>query len=313
MRTYASNALSIGAAAALLAGCGGSQLPSAEPGAAPQSRVVTTQADRSRSWMLPEAKREHLLYVSDPLDHEVYVYSLPDGKIVGTLTGLVNPGGECSDKAGHVWITLNVGGLGPGTLVEYAHGGTKPIATLNDSDPPQHCSVDPTTGNLAVAPAYGGQRGVAIYAKARGLPKYHHARNAGPWDCAYDNSGNLFVAATIGPITSKVYWLPKGGVGLLKYSLYPPVYADSGVGWDGQHLVVTPDGTNLYQYMQHSQVGDTVLKGAGIDYTASLWIRGSTLIVAAGQEVAFFAYPSGGYPFKVMQNPYNADGVTVSI
>ena len=303
-------ALSI-AAAALLAACGGSQPPIGVPGAMPQSRVVTTQPDRSASWMLPEAKRKHLLYVSAPLDHKVYVYSLPADKLVGTLTGLVNPAGECSDKVGHVWIALNVGGLGPGTLVEYARGSTKRIAKLDDSDPPQHCSVDPTTGNLAVAPAFGGSRGIAIYAKARGLPKYHRAKNAGPWDCAYDSSGNLFVAASIDQYTSYTYWLPKGGVRILRYMLHPPVYADSGVAWDGQHLVVIPG--DLYQYNKHSQVGMTVLQGVGIDWTASLWIRGSTLIVVNGNEVAFYAYPRGGYPLKIMNNAYTGDGVTVSI
>lgn len=186
------------ATAGSLVGCGGSQPPIAAPDAMPQSPTIATHAARGGSWMLPEARREQLLYVSDPLDHEVYVYSLPAGKIVGALTGLVNPGGECSDKAGHVWIALNVGGLGPGTMVEYAHGGTKQIATSDDNDPPWHCSVDPVTGDLAVAPDYHGS-GVAIYAKARGSPKYHSAKAAGPWDCVYDSSGNLFVAATVGP------------------------------------------------------------------------------------------------------------------
>ncbi|HEY6325589.1 MAG TPA: hypothetical protein VIW73_03595 [Candidatus Cybelea sp.] len=305
--------LSIGVAAALLAGCGGSQLPTGVAGTTQQSPTIATHANRDGSWMLPGAKSGKLLYVSAPVDQKVYVYSLPAGQLVGTLTGLVNPAGECSDKAGHVWIALNVGGLGPGTVVEYARGGTKPIAKLDDSDPPQHCSVDPTTGNLAVAPAYGGHRGIAIYANARGLPKYHRAKNADPWDCVYDNSGNLFVAAAIGPYASKLYWLRKGAATVTKYFLYPPEYADDGIGWDGQHLVISPDGYDLYQYTQHNQVGETVLKGGGFDTTASLWIQGSTLIAVNGYAVAFYAYPSGGYPFKVMNNAYSADGLTVSI
>jgi hypothetical protein len=54
-------ALASYAAIAMLAGCGGSQLPIAAPGAMPQSRAIAARADRSGSWMLPEAKGENLL------------------------------------------------------------------------------------------------------------------------------------------------------------------------------------------------------------------------------------------------------------
>jgi hypothetical protein len=43
-------------AAAMLAGCGGSQPPISAPGAMQQSTPITTHADRPGSWMLPEAK-----------------------------------------------------------------------------------------------------------------------------------------------------------------------------------------------------------------------------------------------------------------
>ena len=56
MRTFARNryAPSIIIAAALLAGCGGSQPPIGAPGAIPQSRVAASPAERGGSWMLPE-------------------------------------------------------------------------------------------------------------------------------------------------------------------------------------------------------------------------------------------------------------------
>jgi phospholipase C len=46
-------ALSISAAVAFLAACGGSQPPIGAPGAMPQSRASATQADRGGSWMAP--------------------------------------------------------------------------------------------------------------------------------------------------------------------------------------------------------------------------------------------------------------------
>ncbi len=117
--------------------------------------------------MLPEAKGDHLLYVSGPGTGKAYVYSYPGAKLVGTLTGFVASLGVCTDKAGDVWIADDTGGgLRPGTMIEYAHGGTTPIATLNDGDPPLNCSVDATTGNLAVASNYHSLR-VAISPRRR--------------------------------------------------------------------------------------------------------------------------------------------------
>ena len=52
-------------AAALLAGCGGSQPPIGAPGAMPQSQAIASHAARGKSWMLPEAAPTELLYVAD--------------------------------------------------------------------------------------------------------------------------------------------------------------------------------------------------------------------------------------------------------
>jgi hypothetical protein len=57
------HALSI-SATAVLAACGGSRPPIGAPGAMPQTPASVAQADRGRSWMLPEASSKDLLYVS---------------------------------------------------------------------------------------------------------------------------------------------------------------------------------------------------------------------------------------------------------
>jgi hypothetical protein len=73
MKNLARFALTI-SAAALFAGCGGSQPPIGALGAMPQSRAIATHADRGGSWMLPEAKSEDLLYVTG--DGESYVFPM---------------------------------------------------------------------------------------------------------------------------------------------------------------------------------------------------------------------------------------------
>jgi len=104
MKTFDLSRYALGGcvAVAMLAGCGGSQQPIGAPGAMPQTSALATHADRGKSWMLPEAKADDLLYISNV--YTVTVYSYPKGKHVGTLKGFYEPFGECSDSAGNVFI-----------------------------------------------------------------------------------------------------------------------------------------------------------------------------------------------------------------
>ena len=85
-------AITIGAAAALLAGCGGSQPPIVASGAMTRGRAP-----------LQHATDSDLLYVVDST-RGVYVYRYPSGEEVGLLK--VNASaGLCSDKKGDVFVT----------------------------------------------------------------------------------------------------------------------------------------------------------------------------------------------------------------
>src|ERR1700691_6238626 len=115
-------ALSACVTVAMLAGCG-SQAPIGAPGATPQRQAVGAYAERGKSWMLPEAKDEDLLYSGqDP----VYVFSYPSGKAVGSLYTGAPTDGMCSDEKGDVFLTGQQGS----SLTEYAHGGSQPVAYL---------------------------------------------------------------------------------------------------------------------------------------------------------------------------------------
>jgi hypothetical protein len=155
-------ALIMGAAVAFLPGCGGSP-PSGTPGAMPQSLAIARHAEHGRSWMLPEAKRENLLYAVGGCAGTC-VLSYPDGNMVGSLgtRGLA----DCSDGAGNVYISTP-----DATVVEYAHGGTAPTKTLDvPGTLALGCSVDPTTGNLAVIFQGGSYIDVAVFTGAEGAP-----------------------------------------------------------------------------------------------------------------------------------------------
>ena len=116
------------AALALLAGCGNvspvatravgsfqqssaqswfgqlSEIPAGTTSAV-QGSAIVVHPNHARSWMEPDAKIKDLLYVTNRGYNDVLVYSYPQDKLVGTLTGnLLFPDGVCTDKKGDVWI-----------------------------------------------------------------------------------------------------------------------------------------------------------------------------------------------------------------
>lgn len=150
-------AMTTSAALALFAGCSSGASSITPLG----SSVVLS--NRERSWVSRGAASQNLLYVSIQGFNDVYVYSYSPSPIelVGKLTGFSDPSGLCVDKAGNVYVA----NAGAKNILEYAHGGTKPIATLTDeSDAPFSCSIDPSTGDLAVSGSYGsfGKGDIAI-------------------------------------------------------------------------------------------------------------------------------------------------------
>ena len=189
---FGRTALSISAVATLLAACGESKPPIGVPGTLPQNRVIAAHAIRNGSWMLPDAKRGALLYVTGGCGGTC-VLSYPRGKLVGQLNvGGGDNGGICTDAHSNVYISSST------SVVEYAHGGTSPIATFNlPGTGAAGCSVDPTTGNLAVDFA-GSHDNIAIFLPGSDSPNVYESNVADGFSCAYDNQGNLFAGGING-------------------------------------------------------------------------------------------------------------------
>ncbi len=188
--------------------------------------------------MLPEAKSQDLLYVSTD-NGPVNVYAYKSRKLVGSLTGLDRPIGQCVDAVGDVWITDGA----TSQIVEYAHGGSQPLKTLSASGSELvGCSVSPN-GDLAVA----DQAGIEVFTNASGSSKtYSNERCQDPQTPGYDNNGNLYVEGFI--IISgylrrvQVCELPAGGKALkaVRFSLRHFRAAGS-VMWDGEDVALAAD------------------------------------------------------------------------
>jgi len=293
--------------AAMLAGCGGSQPPNGAPGAMPGASRIATHAERGGSWMLPEATSEDLLYIA--ANRVVVVYSYPQGKLVGTLRRFYLADDGCVDKRGDVYI-MN---LGWGLVYEYAHGGTKRINDIHPTTGAVGCSIDPTTGNLAVAGSHDPSNGgVAIYKNARGTPTYYtDSAIYEYYFCGYDDKGNLFVEGQSQPGSGYgiLAELPKGGSQLETLSTDQTLEWPGKVQWDGMHITVEdPTAAAIYQFSisgsRATEVGATHFDGTGGLHQT--WIQGRTVIVpntcnsSCDADILFYKYPAGGTATKTI-------------
>jgi hypothetical protein len=314
-------ALSVGAAAAWLAGCGGSQPPIAAPGAMPQRRNIATHAERDGSWMLPEAKGRNLLYAASPSNDIVDVYAYPGGKLVGSLGTFDGVGGLCVNKEGDVFITV----FNDHAVYEFAHGGTKQIATLRSPYSVNACSVDPKTENVAVASYYGAI--IFRYSPKRGyrFAKYYadSAVYYGAY-CTYDAKGDLFMDGTAYQGTGfALSELQSGSNTFGSITLDQSINGPGAMQWRGNILTVADRGNGsvqaavIYRFTidgdTGTQVGDTTLTDSDAD--AQFWIQGSRVIgpeAGSAAGIGVWDYPGGGAPIKSIVGfpPY---GVVVSL
>src|SRR5580692_1267669 len=137
--------ISAGGVIAALGGCSGSPAPIPQSQLSASAHNVRQGVDRA--WAAAGLGPQNLIYVSNS-DGLVNVYHYWQRTLVGVLTDFKQPMGMCVDNEQNVYIT----DYGAETIVEYPHGGTTPIQTINDAPyGPYNCSVDPTTGDLAIA------------------------------------------------------------------------------------------------------------------------------------------------------------------
>jgi hypothetical protein len=308
MERLVRHALTISATALLLAGCGGLQSASV-PGALPQGRAITLYGGSHQSLALPNALGRDLLYVTGASTN---LYTYPNGKLISTLQ--VNGFAMCSNSVGDVFIT-NASGV-----AEYPHGSADQIAFLpGPFGSVDSCSIDPTTGDLAVASASELEQGVGIYRDER----HHRWRRPHvfpfvkvPLACSYDSAGNLFVLATLSNDTF-LFELPTGGSAFERLTLHREILSPGYLQWDGKYLAVNDTRTMLIHRFtvrgKHAkQIGSVSISGAR--EIGNFWIQGNILIGmdAYDQYVGFWHYPQGGTPFKtrMMTGPH---GATVSL
>jgi hypothetical protein len=357
-RTFAFRrcALTIGIAAALLAGCATQRLgdtppPAADAGfeaVAPSGAIAGTtprfvaepkRPDHRASWILTDAKRVwRLLYISDWSTNDVFIYDYDKGMLEGQITGLNDPYGQCVDKKGNVWVVA----FGGSSVSEFAHGGTQAVETLTTGYQPKGCSVDPTTGNLAVA----GEERVDVFVHARGKAHVYQSAVCYPfWAPGYDGAGNLYVEALLygsakplqGYSDPLACELRHGGTSLRAVHLSGfGIYNPASVTWDGKHLTLSDQ-----DYLDNNE---TAIDRVSEDASGNLTLIGQTILTddcdgndvevpqpfIVGKTVVggnlrcsyygsqakfdYWPYPAGGNPTRSLQSPPDKPvGQSVSI
>jgi hypothetical protein len=235
--------------------------------------------------------------------------------------------GLCSDKHGNVFMP-SADSSGNAVVYEYAHGASSPKATLSvPGILAEGCSVDPTTGNLAVTYlchncSYGP---VAIFQNAQGTPTSYEQQSVFLSYCGYDGKGNLFADGN-GSGGFALLELPAGGNVLSPISVNQSISAAGQVQWDGTYVAIEDlSYPVIYQFQVSGSAatrkGTTTLSGAGV-WGGQSWIQGGTVVVPftktgySPNKFGFWKYPAGGTAKKIIKKHLGAGalaGATVSV
>jgi hypothetical protein len=245
-----------------------------------------------------------LLYVapSDAPDLVTY-YTYPASKLVATLNATAR--GLCSDSQGNIFI------VNSSSITEFAHGGTSPINTIHNlSYNYFSCSVDPTTGNLAVTlqDSYG-HAGIGVFKNATGTQITYADSDFSKFDyCGYDGSGNLFADGYTGRAPAAFAELGVGQSALKTVTLNRDIRRPGQVQWDGENMTIADEQAHkLYRVSINTSAatvtGTTKIDGFPNVFSGS-WIYGGMLIAPFSRKhrgyIGFWKYPEGGSPTKTL-------------
>lgn len=212
-RSNFNRALGLGAAAALLAGCGGAQPPLGAPGAPLQVRMRSSSTaaaapgPRQAGQSLGYKVTPPLLYVTNYTvtydDVRVYRANAKHPTPLATISdGINTPSGVCLDGHGALYVT-NQPSSGPGWISEYPLGKTAPSKIVTDGvNTPAFCAID-AKGNLWVTNIGGPNVTEYLYDSK----KPHTVITSGltfPVGIAIDHSGNLYAANRLASYSGNV-------------------------------------------------------------------------------------------------------------
>jgi hypothetical protein len=272
-----------------------------------------------------KASKGTLLYVSDPGAKTVDVFTYPNGRRIGTLRGFSQPMGECVDLEGNLYVTDE----GASRIVEYAHGKSKPINTI-DTAPyhPYGCAANLHGGAQTGYFSYinrsdsshpagsvtidGGRRPgtykMVQFSSIDYICYDQHSTTAILWVDGLNASG-MFQMANFHPHRTKFH------VVQFPNSLTLP----GGVWWDGKALDIAdqagPSGSTVVNQYSVTSRGIGLLGTISLSQQVAQFVTGDGMLagsVPSQQSVAFWDYPAGGTPKKILSGFTSPFGVAIT-
>jgi hypothetical protein len=307
------------AVALLLMGCGGSQ-SSIEPAGTIQANGIDSGAGQDHGPMPARIYARDLLYV---YSETVEVYAYRSGNPLGSL-GI--GGYLCSDRFGNVVVA---GAAGVSLVWVYAHGASKPFATMYNPGDPGGCAVDPSSENLAVADPSPVSATVFIwpYNPKRGWRLAHEYTDPNVYESrysAYDPQGNLFIDGQTESGSFILVELPKGSSTFTTITLTGVIHKPGSMQWYGKYLVIEDAGKTssdpavVYRYAINGtsghRVSATILTDSLAD--AQFVINGRTVIgpVSVSERgLGFWRFPAGGTRFRTLSTYLSPSAEAVSL
>ena len=258
------------------------------------ARLVNARHDE-----LSRATSQDLLYLVGLRGIFFYSYD-PDLKRVGEIN-IAHAGGLCVDMQNNVWVADTT----RSRMVEYAHGGTTPIATLTDSNAvPYACAVDPATGDLAVVRAVGQVADVAVYTNGQGTPKIYRDPNIPViYSLTYAGGSNLLIDG-IQDLRAPPYFLdllPSGGSEFQQVGTYKRLIDQ--IQSDGKDVLASTNSNLIYRLYDYKMEPPAISISAG--YCFKYFVFRTSVFVnhrkrAICDEVQIYKYPNGGSPQRTL-------------
>lgn len=267
----------------------------------------------------PNSLRHPLLYAGG--DQSSYVFRFPEGTLVTTLPQSAL--GVCSDSDGDVFLTQAK------RVLEYRHGGTRPIAAYAVAGAAYSCSVDPMSGNLATIvyciSQCAGDEVVVFHSSGQPVTYSigHATRLTG---CAWDDRGNLFVDGYKRERFG-LWELAAGTTTFEEIQLNAAIQNGAQMQWDGSDLAVQTDlNPVIYRVAIQGRYGvidgTTMLRRVG-GRAAQAGIGYGKVAVPTGPgdkravDIRIWEYPRGGRPIESIEHfigpgHQSIDGVTFS-
>ena len=297
---FSRRAFGICAAAALLAGCGGSQPPISAPGAMPQTTALTHGARYAHS--------PPLLFVGNISaynDVKVYHANRRDPSPIEVIsTDVDTPTGDCIDRDGTLYVVNEP--AGSGWITEFPSGNAKPSKIIKKGiNTPAFCAID-SNGNLWVT-NIGGPN-VTEYEKGSTIP--HSIITKGivyPDGIAIDRSGNMYVAnhvtdsrerETFGPGNVVVY--PPGSTSPSR-TITDGVVSPVGITVDatGTLYVTNSTANNVQEYRSgQSEPYQTITRRIELPVAVTVDAQGYLFVTDNGSNVVVEFPPGSITPSK---------------